>query len=255
MAQRSLRERNQALEEAGSIKTKFLANVSYDLRSPLTSIKGFAEFLMDGAVGVLNEKQLEYLRDIHRSALDLSAMIDDVLDIASLEAGYATLDVSEFDIYMMLSSMFPFIQEKMQRSNIRLDFQCSPSIGRMIGDERRLRHTVLQVLDQFITFCPKGSHILFKVWEEGANILLVIQDNNTNDNLIQPSATAPNTMVATDTLDAIGSPVIRSLLAMHGGAVETRYIDGQHYSVSLSVARHPEGITNVPKNVQISSSL
>lgn len=253
--ERSLRERNQALEEAGSIKTKFLANVSYDLRSPLTSIKGFAEFLIEGAVGALNDKQQEYLRDIHRSALDLSAMIDDVLDIASLEAGYATLDVSEFDIYMMLSSMFPFIQEKMQRLNIRLDFQCSPSIGKMIGDERRLRHTVLQVLDQFITFCPKGSNILFKVWEEGPSIRLLIQDNNTSQNLIQPSAETPNTMVATDTLDAIGSPVIRSLLAMHGGAVETRFTNGQHYSVSLSVARRHEGITNVPKNVQISSSL
>jgi signal transduction histidine kinase len=253
--ERSLRERNQALEEAGSIKTKFLANVSYDLRSPLTSIKGFAEFLLEGGVGALNEKQSEYLRDIHRSALDLSAMIDDVLDVASLEAGYATLDVSEFDIYMMLSSMFPFIQEKMQRLNIKLDFQCPPTIGRMIGDERRLRHAILQVLDQFITFCPKGSNILFKVWEEDYTIRLLIQDDNAKQNLIHTPGEDHHTMVATDTLDAIGSPVIRSLLAMHGGAVETRYVDGQHYSVSLSVARRHDGLANVPKNVQISSSL
>ena len=254
-AENSLRERNQALEEAGSIKTKFLANVSYELRSPLTSIKGFAEFLIEGGVGALSDKQLEYLRDIHRSALDLSAMIDDVLDIASLEAGYATLDVSEFDIYMMLSSMFPFIQEKLQRLNIRLDFQCPPSIGTMVGDERRLRHTVLQVLDQFITFCQRGSNVLFKVWEEGNTIRLLIQDNHTSEKLIQPNAETHNTMVATDTLDAIGSPVIRSLLGMHGGTVETRYVDGQHYSVALSVARRHEGLEKFPKNVQISSSL
>ena len=178
-----------------------------------------------------------------------------MLDIASLEVGYATLDISEFDIYLMLSAIFPFIQEKLQRLNIRLDFQCPPTIGKMIGDERRLRHTLLQVLDQFIKLCPQGSDMLFKVWEEGNNVRFLIQDSNSNQNLIHPQAEALNTMVATDTLDAIGSPVIKSLLAMHGGSVETRHLAGQHYSVALSVARHHEGLENFSKNVQISSSL
>ena len=246
-----MRERNQALEEAGGIKTKFLANVSYDLRSPLTSIKGFTEFLIEGAVGSLNEKQLEYLRDIHRSTIDLSAMIDDVLDIASLEAGYTTLDVAEFDIYMMLSSIFPFIQEKLQRLEIKLDFQCSPSIGKMVGDERRLRHAVLKVLDQFIKFCPKGSDILFKVWEEEQTIRFAVQDVNATQNFIGVQSEPVETMVATDALDAIGSPAIKSLLNMHGGMIETKHINDQHYRVLMMVARRHTGFNNV----QISSSL
>lgn len=249
--ERSLRERNQALEEAGGIKTKFLANVSYDLRSPLTSIKGFTEFLIEGAVGPLNEKQLEYLRDIHRSTIDLSAMIDDVLDIASLEAGYTTLDVAEFDIYMMLSSIFPFIQEKLQRLEIKLDFQCSPSIGKMVGDERRLRHAVLKVLDQFIKFCPKGSNILFKVWEEEQTIRFAVQDINATQNFIGTQTEPIETMVATDALDAIGSPAIKSLLNMHGGTIETKHLHDQHYRVLMMVARRHAGLNNV----QISSSL
>ncbi len=249
--ERSLRERNQALEEAGGIKTKFLANISYDLRSPLTSIKGFTEFLIEGAVGSLNEKQLEYLRDIHRSTLDLSAMIDDVLDIASLEAGYATLDVAEFDIYMMLSAIFPFIQEKLQRLEITLDFQCSPSIGKMVGDERRLRHAVLKVLDQFIKFCPKGCDILFKVWEEGDAIRFVVQDVNNTDSLIEKHTDITPSIVATDALDAIGSPAIKSLLNMHGGTIETSHINDQHYRVLMMVARQHSGLFNV----QMSNSL
>lgn len=249
--ERSLRERNQALEQAASIKTKFLANVSYDLRSPLTSIKGFTEFLIEGAVGPLNEKQLEYLRDIHRSTIDLSAMIDDVLDIASLEAGYTTLDVAEFDIYMMLSSIFPFIQEKLQRLEITLDFQCSPSIGKMVGDERRLRHAVLQVLDKFMQFSVKGGTILFSVWEEEKNICLAIQDVNATQNFIERPADNIQTIVATDALDAIGSPAIKSLLNMHGGMIETKPLSDQHYRVSLTMERRFSGFNNV----QISSSL
>lgn len=249
--ERSLRERNQALEEAGGIKTKFLANVSYDLRSPLTSIKGFTEFLMEGVVGELNDKQREYLRDIHASALDLSAMIDSVLDIASLEAGYTTLDVAEFDIYMMLSSIFPFIQEKLQRLEIKLDFQCSPSIGKMVGDERRLRHAILQILDQFIKFCPKGTNILFKVWAEEQTIRFTVQDVNATQSFVGAPSDTAQSMVATDTLDAISSPAIKSLLNMHGGIIETKHIQDQHYRVLIQVARRYEGFNNV----QMSNSL
>ena len=262
--ERSLRERNQVLEEAGTIKTKFLANVSYELRSPLTSIKGFSEFLIEGVVGPLNEKQLEYLRDIYRSTIDLSAMIDDILDVASLEAGYVTLDVAEFDLYMMLSSIFPFVQEKLNRRDIFLNFQCSPLIGKMIGDERRLRHAILQLLDNMMKFCARGSDILFKVWSEEDDIVILLQDVTSlaaNALIAQetPSVTSSqssiSTVVATDTLDAIGSPVIRSLVGLHGGTVEINYAGEQRCRVVVRIKRRHGALNAASENVQFSSAL
>lgn len=259
--EQSLRERNRVLEEAASIKTKFLANVSYELRSPLTSIKGFTEFLLQGAVGDVSAKQREYLKDIHQSTIDLSAMIDDILDIASLEAGYVTLDVAEFDLYLMLSSVYPFAQEKLNRRDIHLNFQCSPAIGTMVGDERRLRHTLLQLLDNMMKFCPRGSDLLFKVWGEEEDLVLLLQDVTSSGAatlITHPAeivAGSASSVVATDTLDAIGSPIIRSLIGMHGGRVDVHYTGDQRCKVLIKLKRHYADFEKMIENVQISSAL
>lgn len=263
--EQNLRERNRVLEEAAGIKTKFLANVSYELRSPLTSIRGFAEFLIEGVAGEVTAKQKEYLKDIYQSTTDLSAMIDDVLDVASLEAGYITLDVAEFDVYMMLSSIFPFLQEKLNRLDIHLNFQCSPAIGSMVGDERRVRHTLLQVLDNMIKFCSRGSDILFKVWEEDDSIIVLMQDvthietqghlSGPNVVEVSTSRSSLSSVVATDTLDAIGSPVIRSLLTMHGGTIDVTYTNEQRCRVFMRLKRRHSAFDRSSANVQLSSAL
>src|SRR5262249_47431273 len=112
LVERSLRERNEALQEADRLKTEFLANVSYELRSPLTSISGFSEMLRQEYFGALSEKQKEYVDGIHQSSQHLMQLINDILDLASIEAGYMRLEVNDFDIYKTMKSMLALTQER-----------------------------------------------------------------------------------------------------------------------------------------------
>ena len=82
-----------------NLKTEFLANVSYELRTPLTSITGFSEILRSEQFGILNEKQKEYIDGVIESSNDLMVLISDILDLTSIEAGYMSLDVKPFNIF------------------------------------------------------------------------------------------------------------------------------------------------------------
>src|SRR6202043_4269697 len=103
--QRALRERNEALETAGRLKSEFIANVSYELRTPLNAIIGFAEILTNQYFGELNPRQLDYSRGILDSSHRLLALINDILDLATIEAGYMTLETAPVDVCAMLEAV------------------------------------------------------------------------------------------------------------------------------------------------------
>ena len=98
--ERALRERNEALETTDRLKSEFLANISYELRTPLNAIVGFAEILENKFFGELNERQLEYSRAIVESSQRLLALINDILDLATIEAGYLRLDLAPVDLHV-----------------------------------------------------------------------------------------------------------------------------------------------------------
>ncbi|MBY0407660.1 MAG: PAS-domain containing protein, partial [Rickettsiales bacterium] len=129
LVERSLRERNEALQEADKLKTEFLANVSYELRSPLTSISGFSEMLRQEYFGPLSEKQKEYVDGIHQSSQHLMHLINDILDLASVEAGYMRLEVSKFDVYAMMKTVLSLIQERAKEFGLKVKFECPSKIG------------------------------------------------------------------------------------------------------------------------------
>ncbi len=108
----ALRERNEALETAGRLKSEFIANVSYELRTPLNAIIGFAEILTNQYFGELNPRQLDYSRGILDSSHRLLSLINDILDLATIEAGYMTLETQEVDIHTLMSSVLSLTRER-----------------------------------------------------------------------------------------------------------------------------------------------
>jgi len=122
--ERALRERNEALETAGRLKSEFIANVSYELRTPLNAIIGFAEILANQYFGQLNPRQLDYSRGILDSSHRLMSLINDILDLATIEAGYMTLETSEVDIHAMMSSVLTLSRERARNQNLALEFDC-----------------------------------------------------------------------------------------------------------------------------------
>ncbi len=157
--ERALRERNEALETADRLKSEFIANVSYELRTPLNTIIGFAEILTDQYFGALNPRQIEYSRGILESSQRLLSLINDILDLASIEAGHMTLELETIDLYRMLSSVLALTRERSRKKNLTVEFDCPADIGAIVGDERRLKQALFNILSNSVKFTPENGTI------------------------------------------------------------------------------------------------
>ena len=119
------------LEIANQHKSEFLANMSHELRTPLNAIIGFSEVLSERMFGEVNEKQAEYLKDIHESGRHLLSLINDILDLSKIEAGRMELEVTTFDLPTALSNAMTLIRERAQRHGIQLGMELDPALGRV----------------------------------------------------------------------------------------------------------------------------
>lgn len=157
--ERALRERNEALQEADRLKSEFVANVSYELRTPLNTIIGFAEVLSGDMFGRLNEKQADYIAGILQSSETLLELINDILDLATIEAGYMKLDPHAFDVHAMMAGVYAMNRERARQASQKLEFDCASDIGTVVADERRLKQVLFNLVSNAITFTPQGGSI------------------------------------------------------------------------------------------------
>ena len=146
----ALRERNEALQEADRLKSEFISNVSYELRTPLNTIIGFSELLSAGFFGSLETRQAEYVQGIFDSSQHLLQLVNDILDLATIEAGHMRLDVGSFNIDDMLDSILTLTHQRVLSENITLDYDCPASLGVMVGDERRIKQSIFHLLSNAI---------------------------------------------------------------------------------------------------------
>ncbi len=179
--ERALRERNEALEESDRLKSEFVANVSYELRTPLNTIIGFAEVLNGDMFGPLNERQSEYIGGILEASEALLELINDILDLATIEAGYMTLDRGQFDIHTMIAGVFALNRERARGKEQKLVLDCAPDIGSMFANERRLKQVLFNLVSNAIKFTPErgvitlasrvvGDQVEFRVADTGVGI-------------------------------------------------------------------------------------
>ncbi len=234
LVERSLRERNDALSEADKLKTEFLANVSYELRSPLTSIAGFSEMLKQEYFGTLSEKQREYVEGIHQSSQHLMHLINDILDLAGIEAGYMRLEVSKFDIYAMMKSVLLLIQERSKEHSIDIKFECLSKIGKMVGDETRIKQILFNLLSNSIKYSPEGGKIGFGAKEvEAGEIMLWVEDEGQGIPLEEQEIVfskfykgrnqeATKGKPGTRSGTGLGLSIVKSFIELHGGRVVLR---------------------------------
>ena len=128
-AEAALIERAEALEEADRMKSEFVAHVSYQLRTPLTTISGYSDFLQNGGAGEMSDKQSEYIFAIQSASEDLAKTIDDILDIAAIEANVLDLELGDVNIYAMLENSLDYVATKAEDTRISLKLKCDKKIG------------------------------------------------------------------------------------------------------------------------------
>ena len=229
LVERTLRERNEALSEADRLKTEFLANVSYELRSPLTSITGFSEMLTGSYFGELLPRQQEYVSAIHQSAQHLMSLINDILDIASIEAGYMKLNISQFDIYAMLKSVIALVSERMRENNLKFIFNCPLSIGMLEADEIRIKQIIFNLLSNSIKYSNPGGFITLNVSLYTLNtlpeLLIIVEDNGIGispeeHNEVFDKFRKGKNASHYKSGAGLGLSMVKSFTQLHGGSVE-----------------------------------
>jgi signal transduction histidine kinase len=231
LVERSLRERNEALQEADRLKTEFLANVSYELRSPLTSISGFSEMLTQDYFGELSVKQREYVSGIHQASQQLMHLINDILDIASIEAGYMKLDVSEFDVHTMLQGVVALVHERIRTNKLQFTFDCPRRIGVMLADETRMKQIIFNLLSNAIKYSEIGGKIALSAelvkhdQKENEEILFIVEDNGIGITPEEQHAVFDKFYKGSNigihkSGAGLGLSMVKSFIELHGGRVE-----------------------------------
>ncbi len=157
--ERKVEERTQQLEVANRHKSEFLANMSHELRTPLNAIIGFSEVLRDRMFGDVNEKQLEYLQDIHSSGKHLLSLINDILDLSKIEAGRMELELSKFDLPTAIENAVTLVKERAGRHGIALELNIDKGLNNFVGDERKLKQVIVNLLSNAVKFTSEGGKV------------------------------------------------------------------------------------------------
>lgn len=240
----ALREKAQALEEAEKLKTDFLANVSYQLRTPLGAMTGFAEILSERYFGELNEKQQEYTKGIIEAGARLTTLIDDILDLSQIEAGYLSLRLQEVDVKKLLTEVFELTREWAGRETLQATLECPDDIGIIRADARRVKQVLVNLIRNAISFTPGGGKVTVSASAKGDSVRIAVRDtgigisSDDQDSVFAPFArSATTTAQGTAAGPGLGLSIVRDITRLHGGDVRMQSRVGEGTEVAITLPR------------------
>jgi len=172
----ALRERNDALEAADNLKSDFIKHVSYELRTPLNTIMGFAEHLASGIPGALNPAQKGYLQDIISGSNTLKDLINNILDLSLIESGALRLELARIDLHNLLDAVAHTAREWASKVGLELTLDCAPDAGQFLGDERRIQQVVFNLLSNAFKYTPSGGTITLSGVIVGEDVQIAVAD-------------------------------------------------------------------------------
>ncbi|BBL52771.1 alkaline phosphatase [Bartonella quintana] len=177
---RALQEKNETLESADRLRNEFVQHVSYELRTPLTNIIGFSDILRDQIFGSINERQKEYLGHIHSESSTLLNIVNDILDLATLDAGIMELNIKSVNIADAMVQAVARVEERLNGRHITLLQQISPSLNFISADATRLHQIFVNILSNAINFATEASTIEFCAEEQDNNIVFSVHNEGSD---------------------------------------------------------------------------
>ena len=236
-AERMLRERNEALVQADRLKSQFISLVSYELRSPLQNIIGFSEFLESPKVGPLNPKQREYLQDIHGSSRTLLSIINDILDLTTIDAGALELKLGTVRVASVIQQAAAVAEDRMQRARIKLRTEIDPAASQFAGDEHRVKQVLYNLLSNAIGFSKDGDTISIACRREANDIVFSVTDQGIGipaeelprvfDRFVSRSQGSRHRGAG------LGLPIVKHIVELHGGSIALASVTGKGTQVTL----------------------
>jgi signal transduction histidine kinase len=241
---REIEDKSRQLEAASRHKSEFLANMSHELRTPLNAIIGFSEVLGERMFGELNEKQEEYLKDIHASGQHLLSLINDILDLSKVEAGRMELELTDFNLPVTLDNALTLVRERAGRHGIALHMTVDDRVEHVQADERKIKQIVLNLLSNAIKFTPEGGRIDVRASPGDGGVEVSVSDTGVG---IAPEdqqaifeefrqvGTAAKKVEGT----GLGLALSRKFIELHGGRiwVTSQLGEGSTFTFTIPVRR------------------
>ena len=242
--ERALRDRNEALEAADRVKTAFVANMSYELRTPLTSISGFAEMLQGGYAGELPATANDYVAAIVDSVARLGELVDDVLDLTQTDGGQPKLDRRPLELATVARGVADKLGSLMTARKLDFAVEIAPSAGMIDGDHERLAQVIDNLLRHAVSGTPEGGRVLLHVDGTKKAARVVVSDNGRGmtdkaiarafDRFAEPGITRSGERAL-----GLGLPLARQFVEAHGGTITLQSERGQGTLITVSLPRQP----------------
>lgn len=242
---RALQEKNEALTSSDRLRSEFVRHVSYELRTPLTNIMGFSDVLRNELYGPLNPRQHEYLEHISTESDALLNIVNDILDLAKLDAGIMELDIQQVDIADAMNYATERTKERLGERPVVIEEKIDSGLTAFSADPLRLRQIFVSVLSNAANFAPDHSVIEFVAQKQGNEIVFSVHDHGCG--------------IPEDILDTVfkrfsshahhgsragaglGLSIVKSFVELHGGTVAIKTGEGQGTTVlcSFPISRTP----------------
>ena len=240
-----IQDKTRQLEVANKHKSDFLANMSHELRTPLNAIIGFSEVLLEKMFGEVNEKQADYLKDIHESGRHLLSLINDILDLSKIEAGRMELELSSFHLPTAISNAMTLVRERAQRHGIQLGTEVDPRLGEFQGDERKLKQILLNLLSNAVKFTPDGGRVDVSARLDTTMVEIAVRDTGVGiapedqGALFEEFRQVGRDVMRKAEGTGLGLALAKKFVELHGGAIRVQSApgSGSTFTVSLPVRR------------------
>ncbi len=226
----ALRDKNAALEAAERLKLDFLANMSYQLRTPLNAIMGFIEILDHQYFGPLNDKQREYTSGTREASEKLLSLIDDILDLSTIEAGYMRLDYDQIDLKTFLTSVQGLTVEWARKEGLDVILDVEDTIGTLAVDPRRVKQALVNLIRNAIAFSNAGGVITLRARRVDTHIQIEVEDHGIGipvadqTQILEPFARGSNTAARDGLMGqggaGLGLTLVKHIAELHGGSVD-----------------------------------
>ena len=218
----------EAAEHASQAKTLFLSRISHELLTPLNSLIGFPEMLADGVFGPLNDRQRQAVDNIMQAGEQLHRLLQDLLDLARIESGRATLERSDFDLGAMLGDFTGPVAAMARRKGVTLDSEIAGDLPLVSGDPSRLKQVALNLLDNAVKYTPANGRVMLRLWGErsGAGpplVRLSVADSGIGiraedrDRIFRMFEQVDPSLTRHQSGTGLGLALVTRILDLHGG--------------------------------------
>jgi signal transduction histidine kinase len=242
-AERALVERNEALVAADRLKTQFIGHISYELRTPLTNIIGFTELLASPFMGDLNDKQREYVADIMTSSKTLLAIIDDILDLATIDAGSLELRLAPVGIRTVIDSAILGIRERAIRMRLTIEIAVADDVSELMADEARIRQVLYNLMSNAVGFSKAGDTVKLSCWREADTVVFSVIDHGVGipqDQIGRVFQRFESRSQGSKHRGAgLGLSIVKSLVELHGGSIDIQSEESRGTTVTVRIPERP----------------